>query len=271
MKVLAETRETSPGTEQRAALAYLEQHGVAAKWDRPDVTLHAKFLVIDRCWVVVGSTHWTMSALTRSVQLDLVIESEALGNAFAKFFDLLWEEKLQATPRLAAPPWPRPALVPLLDPPQGGIHAQLIPETLRAATESVRIVIYRLTYYPAYPDSPSNRIVDELCRAAARGIEVRVLLESGENFADLARDNRIVAAYLSACGVAVRFDDPGTTLHAKGLVVDRRDVVITSANWSYASLVHNVEAGVAILGAPELAAPLAAWFDELWGRARPLR
>ncbi len=271
VKVLAETRETGPGPDQRSALAYLEERGVAVRWDSPEVTLHAKFLVLDRRWVVVGSTHWTMSALTRSVQLDLAIESEELGNAFGRFFDLLWEGKLQAIPTLPPQPWPCPALVPLLDLPQGGLHARLVPDILRAATESVRAVIYRFAYYPAYADSPSNRIVDELCHAAARGIEVRVLLESGEGFADLSRDNRTVAAYLTACGVAVRFDDPGTTLHAKGLIVDRRDVLITSANWSYSSLARNVEAGVAVLGVPELAEPLAAWFDALWSRGRPLR
>jgi len=271
VRVLAERREEGPHPRQRDALAYLTGRGVEARWDTPEVTLHAKFLVVDRRWVVVGSTHWTLSALTRSVQLDLAIEAGELGDAFGRFFDLLWEGQLQVAPQLAPQPWPRPALVPLLDPPQGGLHSQMILEMLRAATESVRVLIYRLAYYPAYSDSPSNRIVDELCRAASRGIEVQVLVESGEDFADLERGNRIAAAYLSACGVAVRFDEPGTTLHAKGLLVDRRDVLITSANWSYYSLARNVEAGVAGLGIPELVQPLAAWFDTLWIRARPLR
>lgn len=271
VKVLAEARETGPGPDQRAALAYLEQRGVTVRWDAPDVTLHTKFLVVDRRWVVAGSTHWTLSALTRSVQLDLAVEDERLGDAFGRFFDLLWEGQLQAIPHLAPRPWPRPALVPVLDPPGGGLHAQLVPEMLRSAADSVHVLIYRFAYYPAYPDSPSNRIVDELCRAAARGVEVQVLLEGGEDFADLARDNRVTAAYLTSCGVAVRFDEPGTTLHAKCVLVDRRDALITSANWSYASLVHNVEAGVAALGIPQLARPLADWFETLWSRARPLR
>lgn len=271
VRVLAERRATGPGQEQRAALAYLEGRGVEVRWDAPDVTLHTKLLVVDRRWVVVGSTHWTMSALTRSVQLDLAIEDVGLGDAFGRFFDLLWDGQLQAIPHLAPPPWPRPAVVPLLDPPKGGLHAQIAPDMLRAATESVRVLIYRLAYYPAYGDSPSNRIVDELCRAAARGVQVQVLLEGGEDFVDLSRDNRTTAAYLTACGVMVRFDEPGTTMHAKCLIVDRRDVLVSSANWSYYSLVHNVEAGVAVLGAPELAHPLADWFDTLWSRARPLR
>ena len=269
VRVLGETRATGPGPDQRAAFAYLEGQGVAVRWDDPEVTLHAKFIVIDRRWVVVGSTHWTMSALTRSVQLDIAVEDEQLGDAFGRFFDLLWDGQLRAIPELSPPPWPRPVVVPLLDFPRGGLHAQLVPEMVRAAGRSLQVLLYRLTYYPAYAGSPSNLIVDELCRAAARGVEVRVLLEGGEDFADLAHGNRVSAAYLAACGVAVRWDSPGTTLHAKGLIVDDRDVLVSSANWSYYSLVQNVEAGLAFLGVPELALPLRHWFDSLWDGARP--
>jgi phosphatidylserine/phosphatidylglycerophosphate/cardiolipin synthase-like enzyme len=271
VKLLAERREEDPHRTQRAALDYLAAQGVEVRWDTPGVTLHAKFLVVDRRWVVAGSTHWTMSALTRSVQLDLAVESAELGAAFGRFFDFLWAGELQAIPQLPPSPWPEPAVVPLLDPPGGGLHARLVPDMIRQAARSVRVIIYRLGYYPAYSDSPSNRIVEALAAAAARGVEVQVLIEGGEDFADLAQDNRVSAAYLASWGVAVRFDLPGTTLHAKCLIVDGQDVLITSANWSYHSLVRNVEAGIAVLGAPELAVPLERMFAALWAEARPLR
>ncbi|MCX7750544.1 MAG: phospholipase D-like domain-containing protein [Candidatus Bipolaricaulota bacterium] len=271
VRVLVELRREGPLPEQEAAVRYLEERGVGVKWDSPDVTLHAKFLVVDRRWVVVGSTHWTASALTRSVQADLAIESRELGAAFGAFFDLLWEGKLKVNPRLPPEPWPRPTIVPLLEFPGSGLHAALIPALLRGAKASVDLLVYRLAYYPAYADSPANRVVDELCRAAARGVRVRVLLEGGEEFPDLGGDNRIAAAYLAACGVEVRLDPPGTTLHGKVLLVDGQDVVVTSANVSYASLVQNVEAGVALLGARELGFLLRGWFDLRWGEGRPLR
>jgi len=271
VRLLAERREERPHPRQRHALDYLAEQGVEVQWDTPEVTLHAKFLVVDRRWVVVGSTHWTMSALTRSVQMDLAVESAELGAAFGQFFDLLWEGQLKAIPQLPPQPWPRPAVVPLLDFPQGNLHAQVIPDMIRQATESVQVIIYRLGYYPGYGDSPSNRIVEALCLAAARGVEVQVLIESGEDFADLAHGNRVSAAYLIVCGVAVRFDAPGTTLHAKSLIVDGRDVLVTSANWSHFSLVRNVEAGLAFFGVPELALLLRRLINEMWVQARPLR
>ncbi|MBC7221021.1 hypothetical protein H5T55_06090 [Candidatus Bipolaricaulota bacterium] len=270
VRVLVDRRGDGPYREQQAAFAHLAERGVVVRWDDPQVTLHTKFLVVDRRWVVVGSTHWTASALTRSVQLDLAVEDEEVGAAFRSFFDLLWEGRIKASAHLPPPPWPRPAVVPLLDFPQGGLHAELIPRLIRQAQESVCAIIYRLGYYPAYGDSPSNRIVEELRAAASRGVAVSVLLEGGEGFPDLARDNQLAGAYLATGGAQVRFGAPETTLHAKCLIVDSQDVLISSANWSYASLVQNVEAGLAVLGAPALGLPLRHLFDELWDRARPL-
>ncbi|HEU68593.1 MAG TPA: hypothetical protein ENN53_05200, partial [Candidatus Acetothermia bacterium] len=106
VRVFIERREDGPYPAQQPAFAYLAERGVAVRWDVPEVTLHTKFLVIDRRWVIVGSTHWTASALTRSVQLDLAVEDEELAAAFRSFFDLLWEGQVKAVPRLPPPPWP---------------------------------------------------------------------------------------------------------------------------------------------------------------------
>jgi len=111
--------------------------------------------------------------------------------------------------------------------------------------------------------------VDGLVSALQRGVRVRVLLEGGEDFPDLAEANRLTAAYLSLYGAEVRWDPPGLTTHAKCLVVDGRDVVVSSANWSYYSLARNVEAGVAFLDAPALAEALTQAFQILWLEASP--
>ncbi|MCR4391317.1 MAG: phospholipase D-like domain-containing protein [Candidatus Acetothermia bacterium] len=271
VRVLVERREGEPYREQEAAVAYLRDRGVEVAGDDPEVTLHAKFLVVDGRWAVIGSTHWTWSALERSVQVDLAVDSPELAAFLAVFFDLLWDGRLRARPRLSEPPWPEPALVPLFDLPEGNLHASVIPELIARAARRVDVLLYRLVYYPQFADSPANRIVDALCAAAARGVQVRVLLEGGEDFPDLAQENRLSAAYLTTCGAAVRFDPPGTTLHAKCLIVDERDVMVTSANWSYYSLARNVEAGLALLGVPELGRPLTLMFEELWTTGRPLR
>ncbi len=264
VRVLLERREEKPLGEQLAAFSYLDQAGVEVAWDDPGVTLHSKLLLIDD-WTVVGSTHWTKSALQFSVQVDLAIRSPALAGLAKEFLDWLWSGELAGVEaELPLEGWPAGAVLPLFDLPEAGIHTKVLPRLLSRAQTTVDLVMYRLAYYPQYPDSPSNALVDGLVSALRRGVRVRVLLEGGEDFPDLAESNRLTASYLSLYGAEVRLDPPGLTTHAKCMVIDGRDVAVSSANWSYYSLAKNVEAGVAFLDAPALAARLLTAFDALW-------
>lgn len=267
--VLVERGRTAPAREQQEAEALLRRWGIPVRGDSPEVTLHAKFLVVDGWWVVVGSTHWTKTALLRSVQADLVLESPELAGLFRAFFFRLWEGRLSAQAKLPEGPWPAPALLPLLDLPDSLVHAQALARLLAQAEREILVVAYQVVYYPQYPDSPSTQLLGQLAAAVRRGLRVRVLLEGGEE-AGVGEGNRLAGAWLYAQGVEVRYDPPGLTTQAKVLVVDSRHVVLTSANWSYAGLVKNVEAGVLFWDAPGLAAQVMAHAAALWARSRPL-
>ncbi len=271
VRVLVERSSSDLLFEQREALRFLASYGVDVREDTPEVTLHTKFLVVDRRWVVVGSTHWTYTALTESVQVDLAIDCPELAGLLAQFFHLVWEGDLQARVKLESADVFPPAVLPLLDLPSGSLHATWVPQLIGRAERSVDICLYSFSYYPQYPDSPSNRIVDALRAALARGVQVRLLLDDGALFPDLAQANRLTGALLASYGAQVRLDSAEAVLHAKCLLVDGRDVLVSSANWVYSSLARNVEAGVVFLGVPELAQALQSKFDELWRRAHPVR
>lgn len=255
--------------EQEAALARLRQAGVEVWEDPPDITLHTKFLVIDQRWVVVGSTHWTKTALTASVQVDLALEEPELASAFRQFFFLLWEGKLRTKTQLPSGPWPEPALIPVLDFPNNNGTFSAINALLTQAQQEITLLLYQLAFSPEYAQSPSNLLLQSLVRAAQRGLRVRVLLEGGERNPSLADTNRLSAAWLLTHGVEVRFDSKESTLHAKCLLVDGRHILVTSANWNYSSLTKNAEAGVLLLGVPEVGQYLGAWFAHLWEGSRP--
>ena len=257
--------------EQEAAWTRLQACGAKMRTDAEDVTLHAKFAVLDRRIVVVGSTHWTKSALTGSVQVDVILEDERLAETFRAFFFYLWEGKLRTKTRLPQDPWPEPAVIPLLDFPETNGHFQAALRLLETAEAEILLLLYQFAYYPQYPDSPSTRLFQALTEASKRGVKVQALLEGGENDPSLSETNRFTSALLSTYGLAARLDRLGTTMHAKCLIVDRRHVLISSANWNYSSLAKNVEAGVLILGVPELAQTLSAYFAELWEKSVPLR
>jgi phosphatidylserine/phosphatidylglycerophosphate/cardiolipin synthase-like enzyme len=262
VRVLLERREGLPRAEQLAARKRLEDGGAEVRWDTPEVTLHAKFLLVDGR-LVVGSSHWTKSALTGSVQVDLVLDSRELAGQAAEFFELAWQGKLGA--RLGLPEdWPAGAVLPVFDLPGSELHLGVIGRLLAGAEREVDLLLYGLSYYPQYRDSPANTPFEGLEAALARGVRVRVLLESGEAFPYLREGNALSASLLSLHGAAVRLDRPGVTMHAKCLIVDERAVLVSSANWNYYSLEKNVEAGVAFLDAPALASYLKAEFDSLW-------
>lgn len=262
--VVEQRADDPPLPEQRLALQTLAQAGCQVRWDDPQVTLHSKLLVIDSRAVVLGSTHWTYSGLTNSVQVDLVLESGELASLAREFFWLIWEGELDAQAQLPSAPWPPHAVLPLLELPGSGLHSQVLSSLIQGAQSSLDVLVYKFGYYPQYRASPSNALVEGILDALRRGVKVRVLMESGERFPDLYEANRLTATYLALSGAEVRFDPPGETLHAKCLVVDGRHLVVSSANWSYYSLERNVEAGVAVLDAPALAARLQQFFERLW-------
>lgn len=257
--------------EQEVAWKRLQACGATIRTDAEDVTLHTKFAVLDRRTVVVGSTHWTKSALTGSVQVDVILEDERVAEYFRTFFFYLWEGKRKTKTSLPPGPWPEPAVIPLLDFPETNGHFQAALSLLEKAEAEILLLLYQFAYYPEYPDSPSTRLLHALTEAGKRGAKIRAILEGGETDPPLSETNRLTAALLSAYGLEVRLDRVGMTMHAKCLIVDGRHVLISSANWNYSSLAKNVEAGVLILGVPELAQLLSAHFADLWKKSVPLR
>ncbi len=262
-----------PWPSQQRARELLEEAGGQFRWwHDPDASLHAKALVVDGRWVLVGSSHWTWNALLESVQVDLLIECEELAAHFSDLFELLWEGEGPIEVELSPPPWPRPSMIPLPQPPRSELHVEVLSDLIAGAEFTVEALLYRMARYPAAWDSPSNRLVDALSGAAGRGVHVRVVLEGGEDFMDetTVRANREAAAYLFLSGVDARLDRPGETMHAKCLILDGRHVVVTSANWSYYSLARHAEAGVVLLDVPEVAAQLQVLFERVWERASGL-
>ncbi len=85
-------------------------------------------------------------------------------------------------------------------------------------------------------------LLDGLVAAAARGVDVRVVLDRGAGW-DGQPDfkHEAPAAWLAAHGVRVLLDDEEVTSHAKVLVADSRLVLAGSHNWSRSALVKNRE------------------------------
>lgn len=125
-------------------------------------------------------------------------------------------------------------------------------------------------------DSPGSRlapVIDELERAADRGVRVRILIEQ----IFYSKYPESVDRLAAHAGIALRHFDMHATmggiLHAKYFVVDRREAYVGSQNFDWRSLEHIQEMGVRVRK-PDLASQLDDLFSADWdvtGGAPPTR
>jgi len=259
--------------KNRPTIDYLKSRGIEARFDDPQVTTHAKLVIVDRREVILGSMNWNKYALTDQEQTDILIDDERVGEAFADYFDRLWEgdfDGRKMTVSLDLPNDDSPTIVPLPDGDGLTVYASFLLDLIPRATSSVHVVLYRMSYYAGYRNSTVNALLDALIGAASRGLDVRVFLDDCSYYPESAQANLAAAIYLSAHGIEVRFDSPKKTTHAKLVLIDGESVVLGSTNWNYYSIEKNIEADVALLHIPPVASVYEAYFEALWDEGRPI-
>jgi phosphatidylserine/phosphatidylglycerophosphate/cardiolipin synthase-like enzyme len=139
----------------------------------------------------------------------------------------------------------------------------VVEEMLRGVREVGHILIvgYSLT---VGPNSPMDRIVELLVEASRKRVAITLVLQKDSEAGNKAR-------LLKAWNVFAKKpqiytwdpppDHPYAKLHAKALVVDRLDLLVTSANLTFHGMASNLELGLRVKG-PQAAA-VAQRFEEL--------
>jgi phosphatidylserine/phosphatidylglycerophosphate/cardiolipin synthase-like enzyme len=67
-------------------------NGVGVKFDREDVLLHSKVLIVDRTAAIVGSHNWTGASLNDTHELSLLVEAPEVASQFDDRFQSLWDQ-----------------------------------------------------------------------------------------------------------------------------------------------------------------------------------
>ena len=158
----------------------------------------------------------------------------------------------------------------------GLLQAELLPnaayvarvsELISNAKKSVYVVMYVMKYDPreGTESDPANRLVALVAEAAARGLDVRVIVD------DVTKQSYPeTIAYLKSRGVPVRLDPKaGVTTHAKIVIVDGECAVVGSHNWTESALSENNELSV-LLCSEELVSEVSDYFMRLWESGRPV-
>ena len=80
------TKQSYPET-----IEFLKSRGVPVRLDpKAGVTTHAKVVIVDGEWVVIGSHNWTQSALSRNREYSILIRSSELAAKVEEYFEELW-------------------------------------------------------------------------------------------------------------------------------------------------------------------------------------
>ncbi len=69
----------------------LNLYGIKTQWDNPSITTHAKILIVDSTYILLGSTNWTASALQRNHEANILLNNMELGIELENYFGKIWE------------------------------------------------------------------------------------------------------------------------------------------------------------------------------------
>ena len=217
---------------------------------------HAKCFLVDSSSFFLGSQNWDWRALEHIHELGVEVHHAGLAADLGRIFALDWSLAAgEATPlpataagrtqpsyrlRLAgkeisailaaSPPRALPAGIPWDEP--------LLVELMDSARERIRLQL--LSYDPVDRDSERYPVLDDaLRRAAARGVQVQILLANWSKrrymlpeIKDLAAVPNLEIRFTNIPEWSSGFVPYSRVEHAKYLVADDRACWIGTANWS---------------------------------------
>jgi phosphatidylserine/phosphatidylglycerophosphate/cardiolipin synthase-like enzyme len=252
---------------------------------------HAKYLVIDGEDLLISTENFGIRGYpppgTRGNRgWGAYIESPGIAGFFREVFsaDLHGGDVVPYTPA--------PRTIPSLSPPSytvqfpsfpaNGVTVTpvLSPDTSGEILALLERARDRIDIEQASVRNTSSRELDPFLSAAVnaarRGVVVRILLDGSLYNDEGPADNDEMAGLVNALArsenlsLAARILEPAAgnldAVHTKGMIVDRKSVMISSINWNGNSPNFNREAGV-ILESPAIGDYYSSVFEDDWNRA----
>jgi cardiolipin synthase len=224
------------------AYDFLQSHGVAVEWTPAYFALtHEKALVADKREALIMTFNLTPRYYASSRDFGIDDKDPADVAAIQGAFDDDW----QGVERPAAQ----------------GSDLLWSPQSADVLLQIINGAHYTLDVYNEEMADP--RIIDALASAAARGVEVRVVMTYASNWKDA-----FGSLKESGVGVATYTAKAPLYIHAKMIVADGTEAFVGSENFSASSLDANRELGV-VLADPALVGQLEQTFESDFQGARP--
>ena len=117
------------------------------------------------------------------------------------------------------------------------------------AKSSISILLYQARFYPEHPDSATNAFMNDIIAARKRGVEVRIVADTGDWNPQGGSKNKYLLEFvdmLTTSGCMIWEDSPKTVSHEKVILVDDNLTLVSSHNWSYYSTDLNNEVSILV-------------------------
>lgn len=244
---------TDPGAAgSEAAALLLRSAGIdVAEYPVRKLTIdHVKLLVVDGDVAVVGGINWGTASAAHH-DFDILVR----GPVVANLERVAARDLVTCGRRATVPPTQVDTAITVASTLPFDEVRPLVLAGIEGATRSLDLELYVLT---------DVGLVHALERAHARGVAIRLLLDPSQRPSDAA------AAELRARRVPLRlYAAHGELLHAKAMVVDKRNVLFGSANWSGGGFSRNHEIDVVIHESWAVADAFLAAIDADWDVSAP--
>ncbi len=192
----------------RVTAKFLKTAGVKVKYG----STHAKGIAVDGKTILFGSTNLTHQSITKNHEANLLITDKKLAFGFNQYFDHLWSGGKHGEAIL-----PEPWL------PDGDFEETLI-DLMDQSKKTIEFSIYFFNH---------REIERALIRAHERGVKIKGFIHQHGSFAlSYIFANRRTVQRLKEKGISDLYWGKHTLFsHSKYLVVDRKEIIISTANW----------------------------------------
>ncbi len=264
--------------EESYCLSLLKKEGVEVALHGKDYSpypyLHCKYMVADNRSVLVtsenlGNTGFPHDTSCGNRGWGAVLEDKDLANYYSSVFKEDWyfseeyeqvdisnvtQEEMFSGYR---PRYEKKSIsgsfevMPVLSP-----DTSMARDTILGMIDSAESSIYVQQFYAYNWGGRENPYIENLIQAAKRGVEVDVLLDSTwynvqENVSDnddtIERLNQLSFEKDISLEARLIDDEHGfAKVHNKGMIVDEKEVLISSINWNSNSVLQNRETGMVI-------------------------
>ncbi|WP_326950957.1 DISARM system phospholipase D-like protein DrmC [Amycolatopsis sp. NBC_01307] len=195
-------------------------------------------------WPAAAILGWVGHALSETAASVLATRDEAAGNAeAAAYLRGLAAAYEQLTAAVSVETvWSGPSS-----------HSVPVRATAQALTEVIAHAQHELLLM-TYSAKPHPDIRTALAAAGAHGVEITAVVETLQGAGSALAGAEPAAAFAAIPGVQLwhwpvpQRTEPGSKMHAKLAVADRRVLLVSSANLTQSGVAKNIEAGLLVRG-----------------------